>query len=35
LQAPDRTLTDAEVNRVHERIVAEVTRQFRAEVRGA
>jgi phenylalanyl-tRNA synthetase beta chain len=34
-QAPDRTLTDAEVNRVHERIVAEVTRQFRAEVRGA
>ncbi len=34
-QAPDRTLTDAEVNRVHERIVAEVTRQFGAEVRGA
>ena len=34
-QAPDRTLTDAEVNRVHELIVAEVARRFRAEVRGA
>jgi len=34
-QAPDRTLTDAEVNRVHEQIVAEVARRFRAEVRGA
>lgn len=34
-QAPDRTLTDAEVNRVHSLIVAEVTRQFGAEVRGA
>jgi phenylalanyl-tRNA synthetase beta chain len=34
-QAPDRTLTDAEVNRLHERIVAEVAKRFRAEVRGA
>jgi phenylalanyl-tRNA synthetase beta chain len=34
-QAPDRTLTDAEVNRVHSLIVAEITRQFGAEVRGA
>jgi phenylalanyl-tRNA synthetase beta chain len=34
-QAPDRTLTDAEVNRVHEQIVAEVARRFQAEVRGA
>jgi phenylalanyl-tRNA synthetase beta chain len=34
-QAPDRTLTDAEVNRLHERIVAEIARRFRAEVRGA
>ena len=34
-QAPDRTLTDAEVNRVHSQIVAEVARRFRAEVRGA
>jgi phenylalanyl-tRNA synthetase beta chain len=34
-QAPDRTLTDAEVNRLHERIVAEIAERFRAEVRGA
>jgi phenylalanyl-tRNA synthetase beta chain len=34
-QAPDRTLTDAEVNRLHERIIAEVVERFRAEVRGA
>jgi phenylalanyl-tRNA synthetase beta chain len=34
-QAPDRTLTDAEVNRLHERIVAEIARRFQAEVRGA
>ena len=33
-QAPDRTLTDAEVNDVHARIVAEVTKRFDAEVRG-
>ncbi|MGH7365141.1 MAG: phenylalanine--tRNA ligase subunit beta, partial [Candidatus Rokuibacteriota bacterium] len=34
-QAPDRTLTDAEVNQLHERIVAEIAQRFRAEVRGA
>jgi phenylalanyl-tRNA synthetase beta chain len=34
-QAPDRTLTDVEVNRLHERIVAEIAKRFRAEVRGA
>jgi phenylalanyl-tRNA synthetase beta chain len=34
-QAPDRTLTDREVNDVHARIVAEIGRRFRAEVRGA
>jgi phenylalanyl-tRNA synthetase beta chain len=34
-QAPDRTLTDAEVNRLHERIVAEIVERFGAEVRGA
>ena len=34
-QAPDRTLTDAEVNQVHSLIVAEVAQRFRAEVRGA
>jgi phenylalanyl-tRNA synthetase beta chain len=34
-QAPDRTLTDAEVNRLHERVVDEIARRFRAEVRGA
>lgn len=33
-QAPDRTLTDAEVNEVHGRIVAEITKRFDAEVRG-
>jgi phenylalanyl-tRNA synthetase beta chain len=33
-QAPDRTLTDAEVNEVHARIVKEITRRFDAEVRG-
>jgi phenylalanyl-tRNA synthetase beta chain len=34
-QAPDRTLTDREVNDVHAKIVAEIGRRFRAEVRGA
>jgi len=34
-QAPDRTLTDREVNELHARIVAEIGRRFRAEVRGA
>jgi len=34
-QAPDRTLTDPEVNRLHERIVDEIVRRFQAEVRGA
>jgi phenylalanyl-tRNA synthetase beta chain len=34
-QAPDRTLTDAEVNEVHARIVEDLARRFRAEVRGA
>jgi len=34
-QAPDRTLTDAEVNEAHARVVAELARRFRAEVRGA
>jgi len=33
-QAEDRTLTDAEVNEVHARIVKEITRRFDAEVRG-
>lgn len=33
-QAPDRTLTDAEVNRLHERILGEVAKRFRAEVRA-
>jgi phenylalanyl-tRNA synthetase beta chain len=34
-QAPDRTLTDREVNEVHAKIVTEIGRRFRAEVRGA
>jgi phenylalanyl-tRNA synthetase beta chain len=34
-QAADRTLTDAEVNDVHARIVAEIGRHFAAEIRGA
>jgi phenylalanyl-tRNA synthetase beta chain len=34
-QSPDRTLTDAEVNELHARITAEITRRFGAEVRGA
>ncbi len=34
-QAPDRTLTDREVNDLHARIVAEVRERFRAEIRGA
>ncbi len=34
-QAPDRTLTDREVNDVHAKIVVEIGRRFRAEVRGA
>jgi phenylalanyl-tRNA synthetase beta chain len=33
-QAPDRTLTDAEVNEVHARVAREVTKRFDAEVRG-
>jgi len=33
-QAPDRTLTDGEVNELHARIVAEISRRFAAEVRG-
>jgi phenylalanyl-tRNA synthetase beta chain len=34
-QAPDRTLTDAEVNEAHARVVGELARRFGAEVRGA
>jgi len=34
-QAPDRTLTDREVNELHARIVADVCQRFRAEIRGA
>ena len=34
-QAPDRTLTDREVNELHARIITEIGRRFRAEVRGA
>jgi phenylalanyl-tRNA synthetase beta chain len=34
-QAPDRTLTDAEVNEQHARVVRELGRRFGAEVRGA
>jgi phenylalanyl-tRNA synthetase beta chain len=34
-QAPDRTLTDEEVNEVHARLVREITQRFNAEVRGA
>ncbi len=34
-QAEDRTLTDKEVNDLHARIVKEVARRFKAEVRGA
>lgn len=33
-QAPDRTLTDAEVNDLHARIVTEIAKRFKAEVRG-
>ena len=33
-QAPDRTLTDAEVNEQHARVVRELGRRFGAEVRG-
>ena len=33
-QAPDRTLTDKEVNEQHAKIVAEVGRRFAAEIRG-
>ena len=33
-QAPDRTLTDAEVNEVHARVVQGLTERFAAEVRG-
>jgi phenylalanyl-tRNA synthetase beta chain len=32
--APDRTLTDKEVNDLHARVVAEVGRRFGAEIRG-
>jgi phenylalanyl-tRNA synthetase beta chain len=34
-QAEDRTLTDKEVNDLHAKIVKEVARRFKAEVRGA
>jgi phenylalanyl-tRNA synthetase beta chain len=34
-QAPDRTLTDREVNDLHARIVAAVRERFGAEIRGA
>ncbi len=34
-QAPDRTLTDAEVNDIHARIVKGLTERFRGEVRGS
>jgi phenylalanyl-tRNA synthetase beta chain len=34
-QAEDRTLTDKEVNDLHGKIVKEVARRFKAEVRGA
>jgi phenylalanyl-tRNA synthetase beta chain len=33
-QAPDRTLTDEEVNEFHARIVEEISRRFGAEIRG-
>jgi len=33
-QAPDRTLTDTEVNELHARILNEVSRRFAAEIRG-
>jgi phenylalanyl-tRNA synthetase beta chain len=34
-QAPERTLTDAEVNEVHARVIKELTERFRGEVRGS
>ena len=34
-QAPDRTLTDREVNDLHARIVMEIRNRFGAEIRGA
>ena len=33
-QASDRTLTDKEVNQLHAKVVAEVSRRFSAEIRG-
>ena len=33
-QAPDRTLTDGEVNELHAQIVSEISRRFAAEIRG-
>jgi phenylalanyl-tRNA synthetase beta chain len=33
-QAPDRTLTDREVNELHARVVAELRTRFQADVRG-
>jgi phenylalanyl-tRNA synthetase beta subunit len=33
-QAPDRTLTDREVNELHGRVVEEIVRRFKAEIRG-
>jgi phenylalanyl-tRNA synthetase beta chain len=33
-QAPDRTLRDSEVNDLHARIVTEISKRFKAEVRG-
>jgi phenylalanyl-tRNA synthetase beta chain len=32
-RAPDRTLTDEEINSMHERIVKELTQKFSAEIR--
>jgi phenylalanyl-tRNA synthetase beta chain len=34
-QAPDRTLTDAEVNAAHTRVVEALARRFGGEVRGS
>lgn len=33
-RAPDRTLTDAEVDQKHAQVVAEVTKRFDAQLRG-
>jgi phenylalanyl-tRNA synthetase beta chain len=34
-QAPDRTLTDTEVNEVHTKIIRALTERFGGEVRGS